>query len=88
VISAGSGNELRIDVDPDNLVPARMQNGTDPTGATTRIQNARTARHHGVDQAGFATEVGTFGGHPADAFYVQLRVVGISFGEPARRPCG
>jgi hypothetical protein len=65
-----------------------MQNGTDPTGATTRIQNARTARHHGVDQAGFATEVGTFGGHPANAFDITLGMIVICVGEPTRLRCG
>ena len=65
-------------------MPARMQDGTDPTGAATGIQNARTARHHGVDQAGFAAEIGTFGGKRANAFDVRLRVVGVSVGEPAR----
>jgi hypothetical protein len=48
MILSGGGDQLRISVDPDDLVASLMEQGTDPTGAAAGIEDARPWREHGI----------------------------------------
>lgn len=63
MVSFGGLDEHRVDVDADNLMAHRRQIPAQPAGATSGVKDPRSARHHGVDEAGFADQILTSACH-------------------------
>jgi hypothetical protein len=77
MIELGGGDQLGVEVHADDLVADRRQPSTDPAGPTTRVEDPRTARRQGVDEARLAVEVLAGGRHGAKTFDVPGRVARV-----------
>ena len=85
MIGARRLDQLGVCVHPDDLVAARVQNGTDPALAAPGIEDARSGTDHRVDQPSLSTQVGSLRGECAEPLGVGQRVPGRGVGDPAGR---
>ena len=61
VVDLGRGDELGVDVDPDDVVALLVQPAGQATGTAAGIEDARSPTDHGIDEPGLAHQVGALG---------------------------
>lgn len=79
MIVFGSLDQNRIDIDTHHVVARLSQKPSHSAGAAARIQNARDARGHRINQPGLANKVRTVARHRSKAFDIADRVPRIGF---------
>ena len=73
-------DQHRIQVDADDGVATLVQVAGVATRTTSGVQDGRTPRGQGIDQACFADQVGAGCGHVAEPLHVPGRMVGVGGG--------
>src|SRR5699024_6380497 len=76
VVLFGGGDELRITIDPDDLMAGLSKVAAVPAGSTTGIQYPGTSWDEGVDQPGFAHQIRAGSGHIAETLHIPRGVFG------------
>ena len=85
MIMLGRLDQRRIGVDADHVVTACEEFGPHPSRSAPGVENSRAARHHRIDQARLAAQIGAVGGQLPESLDVPAGMVVVVLADPARR---
>jgi hypothetical protein len=85
MICLGCGDQLGVDIDANDRVPAGRELSSDPSWTTPRIEDARSPPDDGVEQPRLAGQVNTVSSHPAETIDVPAGMARFVIGNPARQ---
>ena len=62
-LNLGLGDQRRIEIDADHLMPERRETSANSAGATSSVEDSRAARNHRIHKPSLAVEVLALGRH-------------------------